>query len=121
MGRHFDPVCVGMHACCEKALYGYFYSKKESQLVCFFGQVSSTHFCRLFLRLFTENRGWTLPALFSESERPIFRRRFSNHLQSQIPSTDYFFFGRPITDTTIRRVSAWKNQLGSLPKHLENV
>src|SRR6266446_7325083 len=25
----------------------------------------TTRFCRLFLRFFTENRGWTLPALFS--------------------------------------------------------
>ena len=48
--------------------------KEESQLVtsvflfsfCFFFLVSlNTHFCRLFLRFFTENRGWTLPALFS--------------------------------------------------------
>lgn len=45
--------------------------KEESQLVTsvtgFFFGVSSynDHFCRLFLRFFTENRGWTLPALFS--------------------------------------------------------
>ena len=48
--------------------------KEESQLVSsvifslFLWQVSSlvmAYFCRLFLRFFTENRGWTLPALFS--------------------------------------------------------
>ena len=41
---------------------------RQSFLV-YFMQVSSlvtAHFWRLFLRFFTENRGWTLPALFSE-------------------------------------------------------
>jgi hypothetical protein len=54
-------------------------------------------------------------------ERPSFRRRFSNHLQTQIPSTD--LLGRPITmrNTMVRRANAWKNQLESLPKHLEIV
>jgi hypothetical protein len=41
---------------------------RQSFFSLFLWQVSSlatTHFCRLFLRFFTENRGWTLPALFS--------------------------------------------------------
>ena len=54
-------------------------------------------------------------------KRPSFRRRFSDHLQTQIPSTD--LLGRPITmqNTMVRRANAWKNQLESLPKHLEIV
>ena len=47
--------------------------KEESQLVmsvilffCWCAMhITTVSFCRLFLRFFTENRGWTLPALFS--------------------------------------------------------
>ena len=86
----------------------------------------TAYFCRLFLRFFTENRGWTLPALFSilrDLRDLAFDVGFSNHLQSQLPSNDILFCCRPITmrNTMVRRVNAWKNQLESLPKHLEIV
>ena len=109
--------------------------KEESQLVSsvifslFLWQVSTlvtANFCSLFLRFFTENRGWTLPALFSilrDLRDLAFDVGFSNHLQTQIPSNDILFCCRPITmrNTMVRRVNAWKNQLESLPKHLEIV
>ena len=109
--------------------------KEESQLVSsvifslFLWRVSTlatAYFCRLFLRFFTENRGWTLPALFSilrDLRDLAFDVGFSNHLQTQIPSNDILFCCRPITmrNTMVRRVNAWKNQLELLPKHLEIV
>ena len=110
--------------------------KEESQLVSsvifclFLWQVSSlvmAYFCRLFLRFFTENRGWTLPALFSilrDLRDLAFDVGFSNHLHKvRIPSNDILFCCRPISmrNTMVRRVNAWKNQLESLPKHLEIV
>ena len=59
-------------------------------------------------------------------ERPSFRRRVSLTVYNfRIPSIDLhlFFFCRPITmrNTMVRRANAWKNQLESLPKHLEIV
>ena len=131
--RHFDPVCIGMHACCEKALCGgfkehhnlfrqsfLFYSMQVSSLV-------TAHFCWLFLRFFSENRGWTLPTLFSilRDLRDLASTiGFSNHLHTQIPSNEILFHCRSITmrNTMVRRVmNAWTNRLESLPKHLEIV
>lgn len=108
--------------------------KEESQLVSSvhflnfkwqFSNLVTKYFCRLFLRFFTENRGWTLPALFSilrDLRDLAFDVGFSNHLQTQI-SVHWFFFCRPITmrNTMVKRVNAWKNQLELLPKHLEIV
>ena len=62
-----------------------------------FWQVSSlvtTHFCRLFLRFFTENRGWTLPALFSilrDLRDLAFDVGSLIILQTQIPSINLFW------------------------------